>query len=143
MFFIGKIKVTPGNQFCQFWLCVAIGISLNRNHTFLFMGNIITVIKDDHLISKCLETLIQIIFSSFSQIYGIASSSCGVYIFSNSRPLKSYICCNGSCILYLLWSQLYLVELLGLLTGLGLLKLLHLICQGFWQGLACWSSSQT
>ena len=51
-----------------------------------------------------------------------------VYIFfSNSRPLKSYICCNGSCIFYLLWSQLYLIELLGLWTGLGLLKLLHLI----------------
>ena len=31
--------------------------------------------------------------------------------------------------------SLYLIELPGLLTGLGLCK------QGFWQGLVCWSSS--
>ena len=41
----------------------------------------------------------------------------------------------------LILSQLYLIELRGLLTGLGLLELWHLIW--FLTGFTCWSSSQT
>ena len=44
--------------------------------------------------------------------------------------------------LQIFW-QWYLIELLGLLTGLGLLELSTWYIQGFWQGLTCWSSSQT
>ena len=42
-----------------------------------------------------------------------------------------------------IFSQLYLIELLGLLTGLGLLELWHFIYPRLLTGLACWSSSQT
>ena len=41
------------------------------------------------------------------------------------------------------FSQLYLMKLLGLLTGVGLLELWHLICQGFQQGFVCLSSSKS
>ena len=44
--------------------------------------------------------------------------------------------------LQIFW-QWYLIELLGLLTGLGLHELSTWHIQGFWQGLTCWSSSQT
>ena len=44
--------------------------------------------------------------------------------------------------LQIFW-QWYLIELLGLLTGLGLHELSTWYIQGFWQGLTCWSSSQT
>ena len=44
-----------------------------------------------------------------------------------------------------IFRQLYLIELLRLLRGVGLLELLCYTwyIHGFWQGLACWSSSQT
>ena len=42
-----------------------------------------------------------------------------------------------------IFSLWYLIELLGFLTGLGLLELWHLIYPRYSQGLAWWSTSQT
>ena len=42
-----------------------------------------------------------------------------------------------------IFSELYLIELLGLLTGLGYSSCGTWFIQGFWHGLTCWSFSET
>ena len=75
-----------------------------------------------------------------------------VFFFGKSRPIDYLEKCGLFFIssvtlglldqLQIFW-LLYLIELLGFLTGLGYSSFSTCYIQGFWQGLACWSSWQT